>query len=376
MSELTTAELLNSLPRPYPAGGQENYQNILNQRFEISPLCEQNYKRYKQATSNDKNINVINYDPIRLDVENCSRCNFACSMCQVSKWENGIRARDMTLPEFKEIIDSIPSLTEVKIQGFGEPLLAGDNFHAMVGYARSKKIWVRTTINGSLLHINDNIRKLIESDINEISISIDGGNKKTFETIRKKSNFDLVKKNCTLLAQKLSEDKKEYLLKFNTTLQIGNYDDRYEIIDLIAGIGGKSLNYTFSISEFGDKLWHQENDSKKVNEELSYSECLNLLDYAKARGVELTFWAGLNKYSQEDNNICPWPFSRLYISSDNRVVPCCIIGNPDIYEFENNDDVSISEKIKQVWNSNELKEFREAHLHGEIPDVCKFCYTK
>ena len=56
-----------------------------------------------------------------------------------SKWENGIRARDMTLPEFKEIIDSIPSLTEVKIQGFGEPLLAGDNFHAMVGYARARK---------------------------------------------------------------------------------------------------------------------------------------------------------------------------------------------------------------------------------------------
>ena len=154
MSELTTAELLNSLPRPYPAGGQENYQNILNQRFEISPLCEQNYKRYKQATSNEKNINVINYDPIRLDVENCSRCNFACSMCQVSKWENGIRARDMTLPEFKEIIDSIPSLTEVKIQGFGEPL-SGDNF-TIVDMLEQENIR-RTTINGSLLHINDNI---------------------------------------------------------------------------------------------------------------------------------------------------------------------------------------------------------------------------
>ena len=82
------------------------------------------------------------------------------------------------------------------------------------------------------------------------------------------------------------------ILKFNTTLQTGNYDDRYEIIDLIANISGKSLNYTFSISEFGDELWHKENDSKKVNEELSYAECLNLLDYAKSRDIELTFRLG------------------------------------------------------------------------------------
>ena len=84
----------------------------------------------------------------------------------------------------------------------------------------------------------------------------------------------------------------------------------------------------------------------------------------------------MNKYSQKENNICPWPFSRLYISSDNRVVPCCIIGNPDIYEFENCENISISEKIKKIWDSNDMNEFREAHLRGEIPEVCKFCYAK
>ena len=102
MSELTTAELLNSLPRPYPAGGQENYQNILNERFKMSALCKENYEQYRQATSGTRNINTVDYDPIRLDAENCSRCNFACSMLsgeQMGKWHPCKRYDIPRIPE-------------------------------------------------------------------------------------------------------------------------------------------------------------------------------------------------------------------------------------------------------------------------------------
>ena len=71
-------------------------------------------------------------------------------MCQVSQWPGQKRAEDMEFSDFKLIIDSCPSVFEVKIQGFGEPLLGAD-FFEMADYADSLGIWTRTTINGTLL---------------------------------------------------------------------------------------------------------------------------------------------------------------------------------------------------------------------------------
>ena len=104
----------------------------------------------------------VDYLPVKLDIENVSRCNFRCTMCQVSEWPKGRRARDMTLDEFKRLIDQQYSLVEIKIQGQGEPTLQGDDFIAMISYARSKAIWVRVITNGSLLHLRDNYKKLID----------------------------------------------------------------------------------------------------------------------------------------------------------------------------------------------------------------------
>ena len=45
----------------------------------------------------------------------------------------------------------------------------------------------------------------------------------------------------------------------------------------------------------------------------------------------LRFWNTTSKYSTETPEaLCPWPFERAYISPDQRVVPCCVIGNPDV----------------------------------------------
>ncbi len=58
----------------------------------------------------------MNYLSLKLDVENVSRCNFHCTMCQVSDWPGDKRAEDMTLTQFKELIDSQYGFIEIKLQ--------------------------------------------------------------------------------------------------------------------------------------------------------------------------------------------------------------------------------------------------------------------
>ena len=107
-------------------------------------------------------------------------------MCTVSDWENGKRAEDMDPMKLISIMEKIDSLVEVKLTGLGEPLLQGDDFFEIVKYFRQKHVWVRAVSNASLFHVNQNISKLIDCDINDLTISIDGA-KEVFESIRRKS---------------------------------------------------------------------------------------------------------------------------------------------------------------------------------------------
>lgn len=353
-----------AFPVPSYVGGKQSYVKHIQKRIDANPVCKSNYEFF---TDNPFSPSLL---PVRLDIENVSRCNLSCAMCQVSQWNNKQRARDMTLEEFESLIDKCPTVVEVKVQGFGEPLL-GIHYFEMISYASNLGIWTRTTINGTLLHIKDNMAKLIDSPINEIGISIDGATASTYEKIRVGAKFDIFLSNLKKLGERADEVIVEKI-KLNTVLQEDNYAERYEIIDMISAVGLKHINYSFAVSEFGTKEWNSVNSLKSVVQSMDQEEIDSLLDYANKKGVALTFWIGTMKYKPKSPNCCPWPFSRAYVSSDMRIVPCCIIGNPDTFEFKSENG---SADFLNIWDSKEYKQFRIDHLNGSFPEVCKYCYS-
>ncbi len=72
---------LRDLPRPDAAGGADYYIQMREQSLAFDPRRRTNYERYAQAT---RTKSKIDYLPIKLDIENVSRCNFKCIMCVVS----------------------------------------------------------------------------------------------------------------------------------------------------------------------------------------------------------------------------------------------------------------------------------------------------
>jgi len=167
-------------------------------------------------------------------------------MCQVSEWPKSQRARDLNFHEFIHIIDENIGLVEIKLQGMGEPTLARDDLFKMIKYARDRHIWVRTVTNGSLLHLNENSRKMLESGVNEVQISIDGTDKSTFESIRVGSKFERVVKNVTEL-NSLAKIMNREVTKMWTVVQDKNISQLKDLVNLASEMKFRSMVFSLDI---------------------------------------------------------------------------------------------------------------------------------
>lgn len=348
-------------------------------RLKLYPECNLNYAKFLEST---KRTAVVEFLPIKLDIENLSRCNFRCVMCQVSEWPKGQRARDLDFHEFTHIIDENIGLVEIKLQGMGEPTLARDDLFKMIRYARERHIWVRTVTNGSLLHLNENSKKMLESGVNEIQISIDGADKKTFESIRVGSKFERVVENVTNL-NKLSQTMGLKVSKMWTVVQDKNLSQLQDIVRMAHQMHFSSMVFSLDISDWGNTNWTEKNKSKSVTKLFDIEYANELYSLGANLGINVAFWNISEKYDVlRPDALCEWPFERSYISSDSRVVPCCMVADPDTFELAA-DSSPLNNKQEwsfvEIWNSKQYQNFRKSHLSGDfekLPKICQSCYRK
>jgi len=361
---------LRALPAPEPAAGLAAYRQERDLALARSEACQENYRRYLAA---GRRSAEIDYAPIKLDIENVSRCNFRCTMCVVGDWPRGKRAQDMTLDSFKQLIDAQPGLLEIKLQGIGEPTLQRDDFFAMIRYARERHIWVRTTTNASLLHLNDNARKLIDSGVNEVQVSIDGATAEVYEAIRRGGVFARVVANVKALNAYQRAQGVERT-KMWTVVQQANRHQLADLVDLAAELGFTNQVFSLELSDWGIGTWHERNHAASAERSLEPEALEALVARGERLGVRVRFWNVTEKYRLgSPETICPWPFERAYVASDLRVVPCCFIGNPDVAQID--DDLGDASEFMTVWRGEAFRAFRQAHLDGRLPGYCAGCYA-
>ena len=352
------------IPVPRPSPWEYKYNKFM--ALFSSPKRLLNYIRFRRA----KRASSVNFLPVQLDVEPVSRCNFHCTMCTVSDWPKYQRAADMSFEDFKNVLDQNYGVLELKLQGLGEPLLARDSLFEMIRYARKRHIWVRTTTNGSLLHLKDNYKKLIDSGINEIQISFDGASKETFEAIRRGSKFEKVVENCKLI-NKYSDEKKVLRTRMWVLLQDTNMPEFLNFVDLGAEMGFKRMTYSLHLHGWGTSHWEEVNREHEAQQMMTKELMRTAIKRGREKGLEVTFWSATDKYETTSvDKLCQWPFERVVVSSDLRIVPCCTIANPQVY------DLGDARDFTKLWNSESFVEFRTAHLEGRIPEPCKMCYRQ
>lgn len=105
--------------------------------------------------------------PTFLNVEPTTRCNFNCWYCVGRHMEQ----KDIGVDDFIRILDHAPSINAIALVGEGEPLMHTGFFDmARMAAERGKKVFIIS--NGSTLSAS-NVRKLCETGVTYVSVSID-----------------------------------------------------------------------------------------------------------------------------------------------------------------------------------------------------------
>lgn len=113
-----------------------------------------------------------------VQIEPTTRCNFTCAFCS----GRHMKQMDLDFHTFQAIVDQVPGLECMELQGEGEPFLH-PRIYDMIRYAKDHGIQVCSISNGSLLTA-DNVEKLLESRLDSLNISIESPDTEEFKAIR------------------------------------------------------------------------------------------------------------------------------------------------------------------------------------------------
>lgn len=310
--------------------------------------------------------------PTSLQLECTTKCNLRCRMCDSPIWDR--RGMVMSISDFKKIIDQFPFLVKVNLQGMGEPLLNKDLFK-MINYCKSRKIMVLFTTNATLI---DDItaRKIVDSGLDYIVISVDGATAETFEKIRIGSKFEQVIENIKkLVAARGSLEKPRIIFHF--CAMSDNIEELPQVVKLAKDIGADGLEGLDAI------FWGKEYLKEKLSDKTLESDIIKakrIINEAKIEAKRMGlkfFWWGTNEelLSSDDLSLhpdpilCKAPFRSCFITVDGYVTQCSDIPDPRVSNFGN----ILEQDFNEIWNSSEYRAFRKAFLRGEIPELCKEC---
>lgn len=302
--------------------------------------------------------------PKELQIETTVRCNMDCVMCDRKARER--LANDMTLEEFKKIVDQIDGVAKLHMHGIGEPLLNKD-FISMVAYAKSKNIQVCFNDNMSLLD-RKKAEELIKIGFDELRMSLDASDKATYREIRKSNLYDAVIKNIRDMVNAKNDLKSVLpILKIVVVGMRKNLEQIPSIVELAYELGvGEVVVQSMQTWSRKELVEYADKETAIFAEDIEKVKDV----FQKAREVSLKRQVKLVLPPlQGTNYTCTWPWTSCFITADGYITPCCNCPDPGLFNFGNIKD----KRIKDVWFGSDYEDFRRALKSEQIPEICRGC---
>jgi pyrroloquinoline quinone biosynthesis protein E len=302
--------------------------------------------------------------PPRIDLEPNNTCNLKCRHCQVTHWSK----KPVYLDEkgFARVLDQLPHLVSVKLQGMGEPFLNKKLF-AMLREGDKRGIAMQVISNGTLLN-EAAIEKMLNLKNFHVCFSIDGATAKVHEKMRPGSNLQRILTGIRALTSRRGASARP-VITATTVLTAENVHEIPEIVKLADSLGIDTLVIQTALTVWGKDDVAGYNESIRVSTQ--NGEVAKILQEAQALAKDLRLEV---KVSHDDyysrKNKCPWPWTRAFIAANGDVVPCCVIADSDVIKMGNIYEQSFAE----IWNSPKYRELRRRIKEHRLYDFCKNCY--
>ena len=285
--------------------------------------------------------------PTYLIIESTSLCNLACVMCPYKSMNR--EHEHMAMDLYDRIISEASGFVEFAwLHMFSEPLL-NKNIYQMID--RAEEAGIRTGLSTNSTPLNETAaRKLLDSKLSFLLLSLDGATKEVYEYIRAGADFELVERNVQRFAQ----------------LRRSAGNDRLKVVLSIINMKPNEKEIEGFVERWRDQgfdcvvvkpfhFWAGQDAEITVLGEAPWM--------AKFFDVPSRLAAG---------DACYEPWLGFAILADGTAVPCCndfdgrqMLGNLN------------SQSIGEIWNGNPMRTLRRmfrssAGMEGTICEKCPF----
>ncbi len=314
-------------------------------------------RKTRQYYQDVKNKHVVLDYPRTLMIEPTNTCNINCVTCPTGSGKMNRPKHQMTLEEYKSIIDQATGYTkEITLWGYGEPFLNKEILE-MIHYSVDKGMAVITSTNGMLFRTLEYCQKIIKTGLQRLIVCIDGSDQRTLEKFRVNANYEKIVSGIKMLneaKQQLRSETPKIEMQF---IIMKHNEHQRETMQKLAEELKVSV---YTEKEVGVDA--NDPDFQEKCKELLPSD-LTLSRYYKKKD-------GTYVLKGTAPNYCSVVNCSTVINSDGSVIPCCY----DLYSKHIMGNVFQDSGLKEVWKNKRYLSFRKAILknRSKIP-ICKIC---
>ncbi|MBT7610575.1 MAG: radical SAM protein [Bacteriovoracaceae bacterium] len=300
-------------------------------------------------------------------------CNLKCKMCDLPmrhlNYNNDPDLINLTLTEWKQIIDDFSkmSTSAIAISG-GEPLL-NHEVYSIIKYIKDSKMIAQMTSNGWFI-TPDVADKIILSQLDGISISIDAETEKVHDKIRGfKGSFKKAFEAIANLDDSRKKYKSDITISISTTFGKFNYNSMKSLIELAKTSATDRIGF-IPVHNIAPLLNDDEMNMSRLETEEIFIKITELQNLAK----EDNFIETSERYLQLFHDFfqgkplpqkCMAGFTTLVVDCYGRIFPCF-----SFYEMEKSwgNIREFKKGLYSFWKSKEIQSKRKSI------NSCRDCY--
>jgi len=323
---------------------------------------------------------IATNDPVCLYLETTNRCNLLCTTCPRTYADLEPEA-DMSWELFTRIVDQVPNIARVVLHGVGEPMLVKE-LPRMVRHLKARGAYVLFNTNGTVLTAKKG-RELCDTGLDELRVSLDAADARTFVLVRGKDYFNRIVRNVRAFTEM---QRREKLSLPRVSLWLTGLKETIaqlpDFVRIARNVGVNEV-YLQRLVYFDADAIGMARPDQALFERLTRDEQQHLDTATElARSLGISFNAsgatepGESLARKADNNpwsLCRRPWAVMYFTANGRALPCCIAPfSQRGYENYTLGDATQA-SLREIWNGPAYQKFRGA-LQSDAPaKSCASC---
>ena len=327
--------------------------------------------------------------PDELQVEVTGACNLRCRMCLVRYAPAvGRKQGALDFEQFLALVDSLPKIRKLTLQGLGEPLLS-PHLLEMVRYAVRRGAAVGFNTNGVLLDAAI-ANELIDAGLSWLHVSLDGATEATYQDVRhgprlepRPGQFNHVVANLRRLVSlrrpHMSETPRIQVVFVAMRRNVAELE---RLVELAADIGVDELFVQNLSHDFGDTSAESRYEAlqRYVGQEALFGSADSefgqaAFERARAKAHELGLRLRLPELDErpsarsDGDPGCFWPWRSAYVTHRGEVQPCCMVMGSERATLGDLHAAGFAE----IWRGAPYAQFRHQLMTDDPPEVCRGC---